>query len=264
MKYKRLLLLFTLILIGIPVFSMATTAAIVGGIAVGVSAGIGVAGVTTAIGVGTAIAIGATVGAAGGLVSGAVKQKAADKEKGYAYEDKYLAAKAAIESYDEQIEEDEIAIRSAETKVSAYDEFLINYNDNRVQQEEALQLEGDTQQAQLMQNFTDIETVIGATGQSGASAAISADVGKQSVEQFAGDDLTLNKTGGGTFAKVWEDTEREFSDEYSSSALSKQDLYSVMDNYRASISRSTESKKLQTSNAEEFKQEANKYGRKIN
>jgi outer membrane lipoprotein SlyB len=256
MNYKKLFVFIFILLSCTALFAGGTAEAMFSGAAAGATAGsfLGVPGSL----------VGAGLGFLFGGLSGSRKETEANKQKGLTYESKYLEAKAASEAYDSKIKQDEIALTSAHRKVTAYDEFISNFGDNRLQQEQALQAQGNQQQEQLMSNFSNIQTVIGATGQTGASAAIAGDVAKQGVEDFAGEDLTLNRTGSGTFAKIWDDTERELTDKYSSSQLSKQDLFSVMENYRSSISKNTKSRNTQVETANEFKEEANKYGRKIN
>jgi len=264
MNYKKLFIFTFLILICLPIFAGGVGESMASGLVKGAGMGFSVGGIAGGIGAIPGALIGAGIGAIGGGISGAIKEDSENQVKGESYRDKYLVAKQAENEYDSQIETYEAGITDATNKISTYDEFISEYIDYKSQQLDNLQSEGDSQFSQLMENFSSLQTIYGATGNSGASAAIATEIGKQSVEKLAGSDLTMNTTGGGTFAKVWENTETELDDKYSSSLLSKQDLYSTIENYRASIKTNTESMNTQKKLSSEYKDEAEKYGVKVN
>lgn len=178
-------------------------------------------------------ALGAGLGALGGYVLGGAKQEAVDEAERLDYKNRYLESKKAEVSYQSQIEQNELLTSNAETQISGYDQALSRWDKDVSLQMSQFKQQGESQYSQLMSNFANTQMAMAQKGQTGGSSAIFASVAKQQVQDFAGSNMTLTSSGGGTFAKILEKTQQDLSDQYKSSLLGKQDLYSAIENYQS-------------------------------
>ena len=95
-----------------------------------------------------------------------------------------------------QISDTEIAIDQSEANISAFDQSLVRWQSQYDIQRKQLQMEGEANYAQLMQNWQGAELVNATRGQTGGSAALVAQGHLDQVERLAGTDLRLDDNGG--------------------------------------------------------------------
>ena len=95
-----------------------------------------------------------------------------------------------------QISDTEIAIDQSEANISAFDQSLVRWQSQYDIQRNQLQMEGEANYAQLMQNWQGVELVNATRGQTGGSAALVARSHLDQVERLAGSDLRLDENGG--------------------------------------------------------------------
>ena len=95
-----------------------------------------------------------------------------------------------------QISDTEIAIDQSEANISAFDQSLVRWQSQYDIQRNQLQMEGEANYAQLMQNWQGAELVNATRGQAGGSAALVAQSQLDQVERLAGSDLRLDENGG--------------------------------------------------------------------
>lgn len=227
-------------------------------------------GLSTGAGVGFAIGgpPGALVGAGLGVLFGGIfgqkKQEAADKVTGQGYAEKYQTYTNSANQLEADNDINKINITNAERGITAYDQTLADWDSTQKLQEDQTYAEANNQYSQLMSNYAGASASASAKGQLGGSSAIIASSAKESVVDFAGSDMTLNKTGGGTFSKIWDRTQQEFRDNKASTLLGKQDLYSSIDNYKASIKTNNKTISSYKKTANDYKNKAEEYGVKVN
>lgn len=227
-------------------------------------------GLSTGAGVGFLIGgpagamLGAMIGTGLGSLFGGLKQNAADEEKGQGYAEKYQT----YTDYANQLEADNditnTYITDAERGITAYDQTLADWESTQKLQEDQTYAEANNHYSQLMSNYAVASASGSAKGQFGGSSAIIASSAKDRVVDFAGKDMTLNKTGGGTFSKIWDRTQQQFRDNKASTLLGKQDLYSSIDNYKASIKTNNATISSYKETADYNKNKAEEYGVKVN
>jgi len=255
MNKKLYTFLFLLLVVSTCVFAGGNTE-LLSSIGTGMAAGAGMGSVFGPAG----ILIGAGAGALFGGVTGSLKQDESDTQNKLQYEELYNQSKSAEKGYETELETLDIQQTQAERQADTYNSVLAEWDSNVALEREQYQAQGDSKYSELMNNFSNIETIISAKGQTGGSAAIVADIAKQDVQSLAGDDMTMNRNGNGIFAKVWDQTERDLSDEYSSTLTSKQDIYSVMENYRANKKSTTENLTAQQKITKNRAKDAKSYG----
>ena len=108
----------------------------------------------------------------------------------------YLNSMSMETTLQGQISDTEIAIDQSEANISAFDQSLVRWQSQYDIQREQLQMEGEANYAQLMQNWQGAELVNATRGQSGGSAALVAQGHLDQVERLAGTDLRLDDNGG--------------------------------------------------------------------
>ena len=256
---KRLFIFGILIVIGIPLFAEGASE-VLQSTAVGAGSG---AAVGTAFG-GVGAIPGAVIGGVVGFFKGLFSAGEAKTQKGLDYNDRYLEQKQAIVGYETDIDLAEENTTDAERRISAYDQTLADWNQTQSLAESNLLSEGQGQYSQQMQNFQNIQTSMSAKGQTGGSSQILSDVAQKQVEKFAGEDLTLNRSGGGTFSQIWDNTQSEFRDNKASTLLGKQDLYKSISIYNKNIKTNMASIDEAKGLRDDYKEDAIKYGVKYN
>ena len=108
----------------------------------------------------------------------------------------YLNSMSLETSLQGQISDTQIAIDQTEANISAFDQSLVRWQQQYDIQREQLQMEGEANYAQLMQNWQGVELVNATRGQTGGSASLVAQSQLDQVERLAGADLKLDDNGG--------------------------------------------------------------------
>ncbi len=131
----------------------------------------------------------------GSAISKSKSQKKAEKLQREQWE---LEKKLTALELKQQAGQLGVSILETESDISAYESFLARYPEYARFEEEKFKAEGEAEYRQLMENYGMINVLAGATGRAGAGTSFG-EVGKQAtedVQRFAGEDMTLDKTGG--------------------------------------------------------------------
>ena len=95
-----------------------------------------------------------------------------------------------------QIKNDRLSLKQTEANINAYDQALRRYDTQYAMGLRNLQSQGRSQLFSLMEQYGGVNVSNATRGQSGGSSSLIAQMAKNQVIEFAGDDMKLNANGG--------------------------------------------------------------------
>ena len=203
MKKKKILMIVVVALLGSLLFAggakeFFTNAAAGTSTGAGIGAIIGsiIPGIGTAVGALVGSMLGFTGGAVVGGIEGSVVADAEDAQEKQDALDVYNAAMGRYNELDAMQDQTKLEILQGQANLNTFDEALARLPGAMNIQRQQLELQGQAQYSQLMNNWQGQELINAARGQSGGSAALIAQQQKAQVEMFAGKDLKLDLVGG--------------------------------------------------------------------